>query len=119
MFNGNSLGVNNNNLNITNFQASNQGFYSVVVSNPLGTVTSSNALLLLNAPLRISEPSWSNGIFQLQLVGVAGSNYMLETSSDLINWAPLFTNDASNGFLFLSDTNAGSMGQRFYRGTAD
>jgi hypothetical protein len=119
MFDGSAVGLNSSALNITNFQATNQGTYSVVVSNSLGAVTSSNALLLLNAPLRLEAPSLAGGTFQIQLIGVAGSNYVLQASSNLMNWIPLLTNNATNGFLILADTNAGSLNQRFYRGATN
>jgi uncharacterized repeat protein (TIGR03803 family) len=115
MFGGNAVGSNSTALSITNFQSTNQGTYNVVVSNSLGAVTSSNALLLLDAPLRLGAPSLNGGTFQLQLIGVAGGNYVLQESSDLLNWTPLLTNDALNGFLNLSDTNAGTFDHRFYR----
>jgi hypothetical protein len=119
MFDGNVVGLDSSALSITNFQATNQGTYDVVVSNSLGTLTSSNALLLLNSPMRLNAPSLNNGTFQIQLIGAAGGNYALQTSTDLLSWTPLFTTNASNGLLFLSDTNAGNLNQRFYRGVTN
>jgi uncharacterized repeat protein (TIGR03803 family) len=119
VFDGSSVGVDSNVLRITNFQAANEGTYNVLVSNSLGAVTSSNALLLLNKPLRLDAPSLDGGTFQFQLVGVAGSNYVLQASSNLVNWTPLLTNNATNGLLNLTDTNAGSFGRRFYRGVTN
>jgi uncharacterized repeat protein (TIGR03803 family) len=115
MFDGIGLGSNSSTLSITNFAAANEGSYNVVVSNSLGVVNSSNAVLLLNAPLRLGGPSWNGSTFQLQLIGVAGGNYAFQASSDLINWTSLLTNDATNGFLNLADTNAGNFDWRFYR----
>jgi uncharacterized repeat protein (TIGR03803 family) len=115
MFNGAGIGLNSNLLAIPNFQSSNQGNYFVVVSNSLGATTSSNALLLLNT-LQLGPPSFSNGAFQLQLIGSAGSNYVLEASSNLLTWTRLITNTSTNGFIYLTDTNASNFGSRFYRG---
>ena len=119
MFDGSSIGSNSSALSITNFQSADEGTYNVVVSNSLGAVTGSNALLLLNAPLRVGAFSLNGGTFQLQLIGAVGSNYALQVSSDLLNWTPLFTNKATNGFLILDDTNAGLLDWRFYRGTTN
>jgi uncharacterized repeat protein (TIGR03803 family) len=118
-FDGNSIGTNGPALSVTNFQATNEGTYNVVVSNALGSVTGSNALVLLNAPLRVGAFSLSGGLFQLQLIGAAGSNYALEASSNLFTWTTLFTNKATNGFLILEDTNAGTLDWRFYRGVTN
>jgi len=115
MFDGNAVGLDSNVLTITNFQATNAGTYYVVVSNSLGTVASSNALLFLDAPLRLGAPSLNGSTFQLQLIGSAGGNYILQASSNLTDWIALFTNNATNGFLILSDTNAGIFDRRFYR----
>jgi hypothetical protein len=72
--------------------------------------------LALNSPLRTASFLLTNGSFQLQLDGTAGSNYVIQASSDLVHWSPLATNTASNGFLYFSDTNTGAISTRFYRG---
>jgi hypothetical protein len=113
-FNGASIGDTNSVLSITNFQCFNQGTYSVVISNVLGSITSAPAVMLLDGPARINSFGMANGAFQLEFAGPAGSNYVIEASSDLVNWVPVFTNDAPNGFLDFSDTNINFTG-RFYR----
>ncbi|HWD19710.1 MAG TPA: choice-of-anchor tandem repeat GloVer-containing protein [Verrucomicrobiae bacterium] len=113
-FNGaNALG-NGNTLSIPNFQAANEGTYSVIVSNILGAVPSSEALVLLDT-LRFRAPQFSGGIFQLHLSGVAGRNYAIQTSTNLSQWTPLATNTAVHGFMDYSDTNGGAQPALFYR----
>src|SRR4051794_276506 len=52
------------------------------------------------------------------LRGTAGSNYVIESSSDLKRWAFLFSGHAANGQLdYLDVTN--SKPSRFYRGRED
>jgi uncharacterized repeat protein (TIGR03803 family) len=115
LFNGANTSSTTNSLSISNFASSNQGSYSVVVSNSLGAITSSNAILLLDSPLRIGAPSFSAGAFQLQLIGASGGDYVLQTSTNLVNWISLVTNNSATGLINLTDTNAGSFKLRFYR----
>jgi hypothetical protein len=110
-----AIGTNGSTLSIPNFQAADQGTYTVMLSNSLGAVTSTPALLLLDGPLRINSYSSSNGSFSLETAGVVGGTYTIEASSDLINWLPLFTNTAPNGYIDFTDTNASAWNYRFYR----
>ena len=72
IFNGGALASNTSSLAINNFQSTAQGTYAVIVSNVLGSVTSSNAVLTLDSPLRLTTPSLAGGAFDLQLIGPAG-----------------------------------------------
>lgn len=57
-FNGTNIsGTTNNYLTLTNVQSTNSGFYSVVISNSVGLITSSNAMLTVNLPLPASVPA--------------------------------------------------------------
>lgn len=112
-FNGCALTNPGSALSIANFQASNQGAYNVVVSNTVGVVTSGPAFLMLNQPCRISSWGLSNGGFQLQLVCGEGSNMVVQTSSNLQTWTPLFTNTNGEGVVNFNDTNGAV--QQFYR----
>jgi hypothetical protein len=118
MFNGGGIGTNGSALSIPDFEAGSQGSYSVAVSNAVGAAASSNALVLLNT-LLLDAPSFNGSAFNLQLVGAAGGNYVLQASTNLLTWTPLFTNNATNGFLLLTDTNARKFDRRFYRGVTN
>jgi hypothetical protein len=61
----NIVGATNATLTLTNVQAPNAGSYSVLVSNPRGSVTSSTALLAINpaAPTIVAQPSNQNVFF--------------------------------------------------------
>ena len=102
-------------LTLTNFQTNNEGDYSVLVSNSVSVVTSSNATLALNAPLRIGAFSLASNAAQMQVIGIVGSNYIFQAASNLIDWSSLQTNTASNGFLIFLDTNVASFPTRTYR----
>jgi len=81
----------------------------------LGAVTSTPAVLLLNGPLRVNTCSMSAGAFTLQIAGTAGGTYIIEGSSNLTSWIPLFTNNTANGIISFTDTNAGLFTGRYYR----
>jgi hypothetical protein len=117
--NGAPAGSNSSAFCIPTFQSTDQGTYTVIISNALGAVTSAPALLLLDGPTRVNSYGMSNGAFSLQLAGPAGTSYIIEASSDLLNWVPIVTNSTSSGILDFTDTNAGTETHRFYRGTTN
>ena len=108
----------NSSLTITNFQATNQWNYDVVVTNSLGAATSSVAALYLNSPLRFGSMTFSpTGGFAATLLGMANSNYVLQASTNLAatNWIPVLTNSSPFGVVSLTDTNTQNHPNRFYR----
>jgi len=53
---------------------------------------------------------------QIRLEGVPSGSYVLEASSDLVQWTPVATNRADAvGDLLLADSQTGDFAQRFYR----
>jgi uncharacterized delta-60 repeat protein len=52
---------------------------------------------------------------QLTINSVPGATYVLEASTDLMNWVTVDSATATGGTLILTDSNAGSFTQRFYR----
>ena len=88
--------------------------YEVVVSNGSGAVTSAVARLYLNAPLRFVSSASAGGRFSALLAGVAGSNYVVLCSTNLVNWSPVATNLSSGGLINFTDT-ATPGGRRYYR----
>jgi hypothetical protein len=61
------------------------------------------------------QEGFTNGSFQMVFAGPAGSNYVLQVSSNLLQWSSIVTNTpATTPFLF---TDPGAPGQsvRFYR----
>ncbi len=56
----------------------------------------------------------SNGAVRLQLSGLVGKAYVLQATTNLVNWVPLNTNTAAAPF-YLSDPGAGGFRSRFYR----
>ena len=75
------------------------------------------AMFTLHPPFVFNSGGFfSNNIFQMQVSGVAGKNYFLQGSTNLVNWIPLgTTNTAVSNLLYLIDQNATNFTQRFYR----
>jgi len=115
-FNGLNISVSTNNILLLSHVQTNQaGTYSVMVTNVFGKVTGSNAVLSVygaaSAVLNVL-PSGGSNQFQFAINGVAGFDYALQGSTDLINWINLLTN--TSPFVF-ADTNAAGFSRRFYR----
>ena len=116
--------VTNNVLTITNAQTGDDGGYTVIVTNSVGSVTSSPpaVLTVLTSPLfgSIMAAGGTNGGFILS--GAGGTNngtyYVLTTTNltlPLTNWTLVATNqfDSLGGFIFTNATQTNAP-QQFY-----
>ena len=60
--------------------------------------------------------SSSNGMFALQFTGAAGQTYLVQASTNLLNWGVIGTaTDNGNGIFSFADANSGGFRSRFYR----
>jgi Beta-propeller repeat len=66
----------------------------------------------LSSPV-IADAQMTNGIFQMRLR--RPNTVMIEASTNLVGWMPIFTNHTSTNLLFYGDPDAGSHLRRFYR----
>lgn len=111
-------GQTNTTLTVTNFQAPNQIEYDVVVTNAVGTATSSPAMLYLDSPLRFTNVAFvpTNSFYSL-LLGRAKTNYIVQASTNLAttNWIPILTNTPPYGLIYFTDTNVSAYSNRFFR----
>ncbi|MFM8470119.1 MAG: S8 family serine peptidase [Limisphaerales bacterium] len=116
-FNGTALaGQTATNLAFTNLQLTNSGSYACVVGSPLGSLTSSPALLSVFNPFTVSPPTFQpGGLFQMIVTGDNGRSYRLESSTNLVDWTPVVTNTVSTGSATFTDSGGGSRDLRFYR----
>jgi len=105
-------------LTLNNVSFGNAGAYDVVVSNSYGSVTSSVVNLTVTLPpLILSTPQITVGStnFTFLLSGPIGSNYVLQVSTNLLNWNPVITSTIPiSGSINLSNAISGSK-QGFYR----
>ncbi len=65
-------------------------------------------------PIVLIAGPYTNGQFTLQFQGVDGQNYIIQMSTNLTDWTPVFTNQPTSGLFIYTDTNA-SDPARFYR----
>jgi hypothetical protein len=92
----------------------NAGMYDVVVSSPYGSVTSS--VVNVNIPPFLSAPQIVGKTnFTFQLSGPAGSNYVVQVSTNLLNWTPDSTSTIPvSGTVNLTNAIT-NYNRRFYR----
>jgi hypothetical protein len=67
-------------------------------------------------PLQLTTTGYgTNGSFSLKLSGMPGRNYVLQASTNLMNWVSLSTNVPPMTYMNLVDPAAGNYPYRFYR----
>jgi uncharacterized repeat protein (TIGR03806 family) len=67
-------------------------------------------------PLYFTSASFlPNGQFQLGFAGATSNNYVLQATTNFVNWIPLSTNLATTNLFDLFDPNATNFPYRFYR----
>jgi hypothetical protein len=100
---------------------SDAGSYRLIAINAAGTAISTFALLTVNPP---PPPSFttagigSSGFFEATLAATGDSSYLVEASTDLLNWVPLETIWTAEGFGSFSDPDWRLFDRRFYRARA-
>ncbi len=72
----------------------------------------------LSFDLSQAPPRWTNGGLQMQLDNLAGVPVVIDASTNLFNWVPIYTNPAATGSIRFLDTNAAHFPFRFYRAQA-
>jgi len=97
--------------NVTTAQA---GTYSVVVANSAGTTNLSLATLAVYGSTAgtLTPAAHVKGQFALNVSGVPNAQYVVQASTNLVNWVAVQTNSAPFTFV---DAVAGQFSRRFYR----
>lgn len=73
-----------------------------------------SVIVSTNAPPQLSVPSLSGGGFSFTLAGAPQGTYVIQASTDLLNWQPINTNTLPvNGLLQIADP--GVSPRRYYR----
>jgi hypothetical protein len=106
-------------LTIPNSAYANVGNYVVVITNVAGSKTSSVVNLALTNPVVTlacaNAPIKSTSGFSLLISAPQGYTYVLEASTNLVNWTPIATNTAVTASDVFTDTDAPNYPNRFYR----
>jgi hypothetical protein len=72
-------------------------------------------VLVVNAPVIVSGSlGFSSNHFGFNLTGTPGQQVVVQASTNLVNWIPVWSNKLGSGAIPFSDTN-GAFSQRFYR----
>ena len=109
-------GATNSILNLTNVQASQAGTYSLVVSNFTGAVTNTIATVAVALPIQVSyQLTRSNGLVQFRLMAPSTQGLVVQSSGDLVNWTPRYTNSTTSLPLNFLDSPTTNSPLRFYR----
>jgi len=87
-----------------------------VVMNNFGSVVSADAQVMTGSVPRLNSgairPDHS---FQFQLVGLANTAYVVQASTNLVDWQTLGTLTSTNGFIDFVDAAATNFNFRYYR----
>jgi hypothetical protein len=105
----------NNSYTIFNVQTNYSGNYSVLVTNEYGALHSSIAVLNVHpsaSPAFFGMAFGTNGAFQFTLSGVPDYTYIIEASTNLLDWTPFLTNKSPISY---SDQAAPGFSARYYR----
>jgi hypothetical protein len=103
---------------LTDVQATQEGSYSVVVSNAAGMAVSVDAVLTILSSEQVrfvSAERMADGAVRVVLAGAPLENTVVEASADMVTWRPIFTNSAPATSIEFSDVDATNYSSRFYR----
>jgi hypothetical protein len=106
-------------LDLTGLSPSNTGVYTVVVSSPFGSITSSNSTVtVLSLPVITGPPIIGNdGSATLNLSTTPNVSTRIYAATNLtppVIWAPIYTNLVGGSWKF-ADTNAAGEPAKYYR----
>jgi len=75
-----------------------------------------NAIYFLRPPVLFTAPGYfTNQQFTLPISGIAGKTYVLQATTNFVDWVSLSTNVAGSDVFMMMDTNAFAIPYRFYR----
>ena len=104
----------NGTLTLNNFTTNQAGAYSVTVSDDTGLVTNITVFLAvyLTAAATLTQADFTGGLFSFNVSGVPGFEYIVQASTNLVDWDSVQTNVAPFTF---ADPAAGEYSRRMYR----
>jgi uncharacterized repeat protein (TIGR01451 family) len=115
-FNGANLtGATATNYIRSNVQPPDLGTYDVIVSNSLGSITSTLATLTFVSRPILLAPQTTNGAFGFTLSGDPGFNYAIEATTNFSTWTNLAILTNATGEIPFTDTNIVPYRYRAYR----
>ncbi len=84
--------------------------------NPVNNLAQGLTTVMVPRPVRLEDVVVTNGQVQATLSGEPGLSYVIQASTNLLDWTPVLTNTLpGSGMAKFTDTDAPLFGQRFYR----
>ena len=106
----------NSSLALAGVQATNAGRYKVIIANPTGTKTSAEAVLTVtDRPLLLNPRMTAQGTFAFTLSGATGLAYVIEITTNFLEWGPLDSMTNTTGQTDFIDATASNSAARAYR----
>src|ERR1019366_2229613 len=110
-------------LTLASVDLTNAGNYRVLVTSPYGSMTSAVAVLTVTLPrtppqIITGDASFgfrTNYYFGFNLSGAVGQTIVMDGSTDLVGWIPLFTNTVVSNPFYFFDPASTNYPTRFYR----
>jgi hypothetical protein len=100
----------------------NAGNYTVIITSPYGSVTSAVATLTVTIPRTTPQIiasgtnfGFATNQFGFNISGAFGQTIVVDGSTNLVDWTPLFTNTAGNDPFYFFDPASTNLSWRFYR----
>ena len=107
----------NSTLTIPSFQSGDEGDYRIVVVNSFGSVVSADARVMIGSVPRLnSVVRRLDSSFQFEFIGLANIDYVVQGSTNLVDWQTLGGVTSTNGYIDFVDTAATNFNTRYYRG---
>ncbi|MGD0263191.1 MAG: hypothetical protein ABSD29_25785, partial [Verrucomicrobiota bacterium] len=116
-WNGTNLdGAVSQTLSLTNVQPAQAGGYGVMVSNAGGSATSAVAVLTVaDPPVLLKSRTTAGGAFTFTIAGTTGLAYLVEVTTNLVEWSPLSSVSNETGQADFIDSTSSNSVSRFYR----
>jgi hypothetical protein len=84
-------------------------------TNFVNSVAPSDLIIVWPGVSFTAPGSFTNGKFEMQISGIPGQSYVIQTSTDLANWTPFQTNVSATSPFSVVDPGATNYPLRFYR----
>ena len=110
----NIAGATNATFTLSNIQFNQVGSYGVAISNLLGVVVNPIATISMQSPLNLTRDTSVNPT-GFRVTGSATEAMVLQSSTNLFVWNPLYTNSTPLLPINYLDTNSAKHTQGFYR----
>jgi hypothetical protein len=111
----NIAGATNASVTLTNVSEANLGTYQLRVTNAIGIASSAPAVVLLEQSLRFSAPRRDASGLSITGQCPAGMTCLVERSTNLSVWSPVFTNRTQTGSFTFPEASVPTNGCYFYR----